>query len=426
MTDYTGIDPEGGRIDRRIFSGDELYCREVARIFGRCWLFVAHESQIPQPGDFISTYMGEENVLVVRQRDTSIAVLVNACPHRGNRVCHAEVGRTRSFVCNYHGWSFGLDGQLKAVHEAPPIERSPGFDKRRLGMPRAAAVSSYKGLVFATFDPNARPLEDELGEFRWYLDILLDNDPAGTEFLPGAFKNVMRCNWKVPAENFIGDALHAGWTHDSGARAMLGKGVAPSDSPNTYQINVNGHGWQVNLDYPLGNAATLGDKRIVSYLREREAEVSQRLGPLRARMLAAISSATIFPNLSFLPGQSTFRVWHPRGPHEIELHSWVLVNRSAPQEIKDAYRKGVMMTFSPGGLFEMDDGENWEFVTRVSRGGQARRQPLYYGTGLGTETRHPELPGKVFNGAINDANQRAFYRRWLDLMDLPRSEPAPL
>src|SRR5262249_54861865 len=162
-----------------------------------------------------------------------------------------------------------------------------------------------------------------------------DNDEGGTEFLPGTFKNVFHCNWKVPVENFVGDALHAGWTHESGAVAMLGKGVAPSDGAESYQINVNGHGWQCNLDYPVGNAATFGDKSLLRYFRQREESVRQRLGAVRAKLVAAVSSGGVFPNFSFLPGQATLRVWHPRGPHETELHSWVLVNRNYPPEIKE-------------------------------------------------------------------------------------------
>ena len=104
--------------------------------------------------------------------------------------------------------------------------------------------------------------------------------------------------------------------------------------------------------------------------------MAQRLGDLRSKLVGSISSANVFPNLSFLPGQNSFRTWNPRGPHEIELRTWVLVNKGAPSEIKKAYRRGVMMTFSPSGVFEMDDGENWEFSTNANRGVVTRRQRL--------------------------------------------------
>ncbi len=411
------IDTANGRIDRRIFADKAIYRRELETIFRKCWLFVAHESQIPEPGDFISTYMGEDGVLVVRQRDGAIRVLVNSCPHRGNRVCHAELGRARNFVCNYHGWSFGLDGRLVGLHEKHAFDATPDFQETRHGLVAAPRVASYKGLVFATFAAEGPSLDEYLGDFRWYLDILLDNDEGGTEFLPGAFKNVIRCNWKTPAENFVGDALHAGWTHHSGAMAMLGAGVAPAAGAESYQINVYGHGWQCNLDFPVGNAAALGDKTVLRHLRQREEVIRTRLGAVRAKMLAAVSSGTVFPNFSFLPGESTFRVWHPRGPLETELHSWVLVNRNEPPAVKEAYRKGVMMTFSPSGVFEMDDGENWEFSSRSAGGVATRHQPLYYGLGSHSRADHPELKGNVFAGQMNDANQRAFYETWAAYLD---------
>jgi ethylbenzene dioxygenase alpha subunit len=409
---------EIGEIDRRIFWDRDIYEAELEQIFARCWLFVAHESQIPNPGDFLTTYMGEDHVIVARQKDGKIAAFLNSCPHRGNRVCHAETGKARGFVCNYHGWSFGLDGALRGMHESAAYEATPGFDKSKLGLTPVAQLATYKGLVFATFDANAPSLTDWLGDFAWYLDVVLDNDEQGTEFLPGSIKSVLRCNWKFPSENFVGDILHAGWTHDSGARAMLGGGVDLGDRSEAFHASVNGHGWESNLDV-VGNAATLGDRRILRHLRERHAAVTERLGELRARMLGAISSVTVFPNFSFLPGQSTFRTWQPKGPGETELHTWVLVNKSMPDELKEAYRKGVMMTFSPSGVFEMDDGENWEFCTRTNAGVVTRRQKLHYQLGLGTETLREGLPGRVHQGSINDANQRAFYQRWADLMAAP-------
>lgn len=409
------VNTQEGWVDRSIYWDPDIYAQELENIFARCWLFLAHESQLPKPGDFVTTWMGQDRVIVTRKRDGSIGAFLNSCAHRGNVVCHAEAGNTRGFTCNYHGWSFGLDGSLLGMHEQAVFERSPGFDKSALGLTQVAQIDTYKGLVFATFDPDAPSLADYFGDFTWYLDVLLDNDEGGTEFLPGSITSVLNCNWKIAAENFAGDALHAGWTHDSGAKAMLGKGVASIEGGESYQANVDGHCWEFNLDL-LGNAAVFGDRSVLRYLREKEATMAERLGTARSRMVGSMASATVFPNFSFLPGQSTFRVWHPRGPHHIELQTWVLVNKNAPKEIKDAYKKGVMMTFSPAGVFEMDDGENWEYATRVNEGAVTRRQRLYYGLGTDTAIEHPEFPGNVFRGQVNDANQRAFLGRWAELM----------
>lgn len=95
---------------------------------------------------------------------------------------------------------------------------------------------------------------------------------------------------------------------------------------------------------------------------------------------------------------------------------WAPVNRNAPPEVKDAYRKGVMMTFSPTGVFECDDGENWEHATRTNAGVVTRSRKLYYRLGKGTRIAYDKLKGNVHSGSISDANARAFYGEWLRRM----------
>src|SRR6204780_2148327 len=106
---------ERGELDRRIFSDPDIFEQEMELIFGRAWLFVAHETQIPKAGDFFEAPMGKDNVLVVRQKDGSIKALLNTCTHRGNAVCRAEEGNTKNFMCTYHGWTFDLSGKLVGV-----------------------------------------------------------------------------------------------------------------------------------------------------------------------------------------------------------------------------------------------------------------------------------------------------------------------
>src|SRR3954465_14820671 len=157
------VDTEKGTVDRRIFSDADIYQLELEQIFARCWNFMAHESQIPNAGDFFLNYIGEDRVVVVRDKDGGVEVLLNTCRHRGNAVCRAEEGHASSFMCTYHGWTYDLKGALVGV---------PGFkdyyhedlNREEWGLVAPPHVESYKGFIFANLDPEAPGLDEYLGD----------------------------------------------------------------------------------------------------------------------------------------------------------------------------------------------------------------------------------------------------------------------
>lgn len=412
----TLVDVDRGLIDRGIFIDPQIYELEKERVFARSWLYLGHESQLQNPGDFLTTYMGEDPVIVCRGTDRRIRAFLNTCRHRGNRVCRLDEGRTTHFTCAYHGWTYDTQGALVGV---PSYEDFwfKELDMQQWGLAPVAQVDSYKGLIFGTLDPGAPGLREYLGDMAWCLDVILDRRDGGTEVLGGTHKWIVPANWKTAAENFGGDAYHVPRTHASAfmvrAGGRPGRGPAYGESEG-YQISpFAGHGMGARLvDSPqeLGIGA---DPEVYEYGQQVFPEVERRLGSARARM--SIVHGTVFPNFSFLSASSTIRVWHPRGPDKFEAWAWCLVDRAASPEVKDTQRRRYLQSFSPGGTLEQDDSDNWSQVTQTGRGVACRQVLLNYQMGLGHEGAHDDLPGHV-GPWESDTNQRSFYRYWAKLM----------
>ncbi len=428
----TLVDLKHGLISREIFVSQDIYQQEQEQIFARCWLFVGHESQVPTPGDYFVSCMGEESVILTRDSQHRIHVFLNTCRHRGMKVCRYDEGTTTVFTCPYHGWSYSTDGRLVGV---PSYKEAydEQLDKSQWGLVEVAQLANYKGTIWATWDPAAPSFLDYLGGMNVYLDELLDcrdGRAGGSEVLGGVAKWLMPCNWKFAAENFQGDGYH-NISHRSVDLAGIGpSGRARRDDERvgSRRFNVSfpdlGHGAhpQLQLD-DIPYILTYRNTPIVEeYFKHCYEERQRRLGT-RARLIGA--TGTVFPNMSILSRQPrSIAMWHPRGALKTEAWRWFLVDADAPPEAKEVLRHYYMRYSGPAGMTEQDDMENWNYASAASKGTIARRYPYNYQMAMGRENPHDVVPGLVTDG-YNEQNQRGMYRRWAELMAAKRWAEIP-
>jgi phenylpropionate dioxygenase-like ring-hydroxylating dioxygenase large terminal subunit len=402
--------------DRRTVSPDVyvdpgLYRAEQDRIFARSWLYVGHVSQIPRPGDYVQASMGEESVIVWRAEGDAIGVFLNSCVHRGMPLCREDGGRAKKMVCPYHGWSYDLKGRLVAIpHFAKTY--SGVMKKDEWGLIRVPRVETYRGLIFACFDPDVVPLEDYLGDMRWYLDSVFNRTAAGVRVLPGAHRWIVDANWKFGAENATGDNAHAQVAHSS---MMSLFEVAGANNSATKDIDLqsriaNGHGW-LSLADPASRKAPV----VAAHLDKVREEAADRLSPAQVEQIGNFFVGTVFPNFSLLyAGCTTIRVWQPLSYNKMQVWSWTLAEADASEEVIAAERRRMTTTFSSSGMVEQDDAAVWAACQQSLEAGTMRRRfPLNYQQGTAPELSFadPSRPG-VMGEAPTEVPLLGFYERW--------------
>jgi phenylpropionate dioxygenase-like ring-hydroxylating dioxygenase large terminal subunit len=397
------VDAGDRTVSSRAFMDPGVFAREQATVFSRSWLYLGHRSQFAARGDFIQAYAGTMPLLLCLDDEGRFNAIANVCTHRGGRICQLEYGNASKFVCPYHNWTFNNRGDLIAV----PRRHSPGFDPSRWNLWRAARVSTYRDLIFCTFSTEVPPLEEYLGDMKWYLDLLLNSSSAGTEVSAGTHRSIVHCNWKIPAEQFGSDNWH--FQGVQGSMGKLGRRNEDANSEDSF------HAWTAEghmliciaprIEVPGGFASYLSDLAAKGQISEQQ-----------RRLLRCSIVMTIFPNLSFVyfPGLCSIRLWHPRAADRTELWSWALYNRDAPDQVKDSIRKQVTRMFSPTGMLEQDDLEVW---TRLESNLKSM-PPTYrlcYEFGAGEEQPPRPYPGMT-TSLQSDTPAFAFYQRWAELL----------
>lgn len=439
LSDGTAISdlvPRSGerRVAARVMSDPEIYRLELEKIFDQTWIFVAHESEIPGDGDFVTRHIGEDPVIVVRDLDGDISVLLNSCSHRGPKVCLADRGNSATFTCPYHGWVYENTGELVGILGEKLIYRN-GIEKSRFGL-KKARVGTFQGLVFATWNEEAPALEEHLGPMRAWLEAVLGYSVNGMVVAGPPQRWIIPANWKLGADNFSTDNYHTSVVHATMADAVPGiKMDVASTSSRVHNFTdpVRGHSVAGFIDpgpdMPsfawLDIAGQIGGipQNIVEELRTT-------MPPEAVEMLIRTSAGAgnVWPNLSWIrsgficaedeqvqPAVS-IRYWQPKGPDKMEAFSWTLVHKDAPEEVKAAASRAMARSFGSSGNFEQDDAEVWINIQRATSGVQGRKRKLMYNA-EGTLDPENQLPGDTYKHQISDDNQWHFYARWRDMLD---------
>jgi nitrite reductase/ring-hydroxylating ferredoxin subunit len=402
-------------VHRDIYRDEAVFGLEMDRIFKRTWVFMAHESEVPAAGDYLTLRVGLEPVILARGDDGVLRALVNRCRHRAAIVCEHEAGNASSFRCQYHGWTYSNRGPLTGV---PKPERYDSDIKPGLGLLELPRVESYRGLIFASFAADVPALVDHLGpEALGYLDRFLDQC-VGLPVVAHrqAHRVDMRGNWKLQVENGL-DGYHATFTHRSFFAVMqqrTGGNVrfASSLSTATARSFRNGHSAidpeRASIEPLVRRVKSLPDAdRLLAGLRA--AVGADEYEDYLAALPGPGINIGIYPNLQLI-GIHLRRI-EPVSVSRTIVSVRPLMAPAAPVEFNRLRLRYHELFYGPAGFGQPDD---FEMFARVEHGLAASEDPwLRFDRGM-TQEREG-IDGLV--GEVSDEiPQRAQYRQWGALM----------
>lgn len=399
------------RVHSRLYYDPDIFQQELDRIWHRTWVYVGHTSEIPNVNDYVTKSIGPTPVLMVRDRNNEVRLLLNKCPHRGNQLCAYQKGNRATFTCPYHSWTFANNGDL--IGYALP-EGYEGVSKAGVGLGKVARVEIYRGFVFGSFAEDGPTLEEHLGGAKAALDQLLDNSPTGELDLKAGFlQHRAKANWKFLLENET-DGYHPGFVHGS-IFQVTKSGIADLYGPASTALTRdygNGHTefdlrpeWR-RLDTPLKWFGTTAE-RLPDYV----AAMNQAYGNERARQIMIDGSphTMIFPNL-FIAEIQLF-VLQPISVNETVQHVTAVQFKDAP-DINRRLRQQTMGSVGPAGLLLADDTEMYERNHR----GALIHDPEWLILSRGLHRERLDENGFRIAHSTDETPQRGIWRHYLKLM----------
>ncbi len=413
------------RVHRSVYADAAIFDLEMERIFRRAWLLIGHESQVKAPGDYFTTRMGREPVIVSRHEDSSIRVLINRCAHRGSMVCAEGRGNVERFVCPYHGWSYDRGGALKTV------TFESGYEKENLpeGLMAVPRVSAYRGFIFASLAARGETLEEFLGAAKASLDDFVDRAPGGElEVAGGVFKHTYNGNWKLMLENHL-DGAHPAHVHASSvAVARNAPEPGKPGEEHYYDIAVRqmrqngapdavwegtgiwttprGHGWMGDYHDDDRLVAGMGSPVFDSYRKALGEEKADRI--LRVTLWNTI----LYPNASFMSQFRQLRIVQPLAVDRTVVYTYSFRMPKAPARM---WRDTVAFANVVNGTGSWVLTDDLEVYERLQHGlSSGALEWVHIGRGHGRDVQEKDaLRGKT---GTSEVYIRGQMRAWLDYM----------
>ncbi|MFA9431920.1 aromatic ring-hydroxylating dioxygenase subunit alpha [Egicoccus sp. AB-alg2] len=405
------------RVDSRIQRDDNIFRLELARIFGRTWQFVAHESEVAVPGDYRTTVLAGQPVIVSRGEDGRIHVVLNRCMHRGAVVCRSERGHGNHFRCPYHNWVYRNDGAL--VGMAQRAGYGPNFEAGELDLVRVPRVDTYRGLIFACLDPDASDLEERLGPTAWYIDQWADRSPHGSvRVTSGVHRYRYPGNWKFQVENGI-DGYHGNYVHESFVTLLDRSGerrrqevvrARNEQATNNHARSLaNGDSMLEREEGMLGTFDYAANPRYRRQLEEAH-------GADRVADILTQRNLFIFPNLYLF--ESHIRVIRPLSATDTIVDALPTWLDGIDDDINTARLREHERFFGPSSFGATDDIEI--FVLNQTGVQATAARWLDFSRGLERERRQPD--GSIVGHSTDEVPQRALYRTWFRMLQQERAD----
>lgn len=400
------------QVHSSLYTDPEVFSEELERIWYRTWILVGHESEVPEPNDYVRKAIGPQDLIMVRDRDGEVRLLLNRCPHRANIVCEDRRGNSSSFRCGYHGWTFRNTGELLGYPFRSGYEGDE--DVRELGL-ADAHVGTYRGFVFGNLSPEepSETLKDYLGAAAPELDRLADLSPEGELALTaGWLRHRARGNWKLLYENDI-DGYHPLFVHESVLKVTdspvgdlysdrsevltrdLGGGHSDKDMRPTYR----------RIGQPL---LWLGadESKVPDYVRRMRETHGERADQM---LTDGPPTLGLFPNVFI--GEIHLSIFQPITPDLTVQHVTPVQFEGAP-DVNRRILHQTVGSVGPAGMFLADDVEMHDRSQR----GMAALRPEWVQIGRGLHRETVDEHGFQVGRVTDETGMRAFWERYRELM----------